>query len=70
MSDMSDMSEQKNSSEDTQALRDRIERETPWLEIVDLAHGYVEVRDTQHQRIRVGFRNTGDWQDYLRVVGT
>jgi hypothetical protein len=63
------MSDSQISNEVIQALRERIERETPWLQVINLAHGYVEVKDTHHSNIHVGFRRECDWQDYLRVIG-
>jgi hypothetical protein len=63
------MSDSQISNEVIQALRERIERETPWLQVISLVHGYVEVKDTRNSNIHVGFRRECDWQDYLRIIG-
>ncbi len=55
-----------------QALRERIEREAPWLHIVrciEHPHPFIEVRDASNLNIHVSFSTEVELVRYIRIVG-
>ena len=60
------------STQPLQALRERIEREAPWLHIVRcIEHPYpfIEVKDTSNLDIHVTFSSEVEFTLYIQVVG-
>ncbi|HLQ28048.1 MAG TPA: hypothetical protein VK140_02280 [Ktedonobacteraceae bacterium] len=60
------------STQPLQALRERIEREAPWLHIircVPYPHPFIEVKDTSNLNIHVTFSTEVELATYVHIVG-